>query len=159
MHSALSQPLPRLFLHTLGNTYVNDIGGKKKDQNAMQEKWPRSMFSSSPGQEPCSSNTLQCSAQKGPKSQIPLRGLDDLLGLFSSDILRFLQAQPQVSGADIKTGRREFWWSSGWDSALPTQGVYVRFLFRNWDPTCHEVWPKKIFFNWKKKKRSARSLS
>lgn len=41
--------------------------GEKKDQNAMQEKRLRSIFPSFPGQEPRSSNILQCSVQEGPK--------------------------------------------------------------------------------------------
>ena len=28
------------------------------------------------------------------------------------------------------------WWSSGYDSALPMQGAWVRFLARELDPTC-----------------------
>ena len=98
--------------------------------------------------------------RRGQKSPIPLRGLDDLSGLFSSDILRFLQVQPQVSSTDIKTVRRDF--PGG--PVVETQRSQCRGCTfdpcsGNWDPTCRASWPKKnFFFLIKKKKKVCQEL-
>ena len=97
--------------------------------------------------------------RRGQKSPIPLRGLDDLSGLFSSDILRFLQVQPQVSSTDIKTVRRDF--PGG--PVVETQRSQCRGCTfdpcsGNWDPTCRAAWPKKNFFFLIKKKKKKKGL-
>lgn len=77
-----------------------------------------------------------------------------------ADILRFLQAQPQVSGADINIVRRDF--PGG--SLVETQRSQCRECMfdpcsGNWDPTCCAAWPKYIyFFLLKKKKKVCQEL-
>ena len=43
----------------------------------------------------------------------------------------------KVRGAQQEADQTLAWWSSGWDSVLPTQGFWVQSLVRELDPTCH----------------------
>ena len=54
-----------------------------------------------------------------------------LSNLFSETNL--LRLKRKAQGSPGTTSRR---WSSGWDSALPMQGVQVPFLVRELDPAC-----------------------
>lgn len=142
----------RLFLHTQDNTYVNMTLQEKKKKTKMQRKKnDRGLcFPALQVKNHVHQILLSTQFRRGQKSQIPLRGLDDLSGLFSPDILRFLQTQPQGSGADIKTVRRDF--PGG--PVIETQRSQCRGCtfdpcLGNWDPTCRAAWPK--IFKLKKK--------
>lgn len=105
-HSLFPQTLSA---HTRQHLCKYDTAGKKKKTKMQRKKNDRGLcFPALQVKNHVHQILLSTQFRRGQKSQIPLRGLDDLSGLFSPDILRFLQTQPQGSGADIKTVRRDF---------------------------------------------------